>query len=127
MEDMSAVAVPCRVSNLVSSNESISSWHNIGEQADDSISNSIAADINTRPKLDNKKVCSRTQVFYEIPRWGFTSVCGRRPEMEDAVAVKPRLMQIQSDTVMENGPGLVDAHFFGVYDGHGGCQVQKYR
>ncbi|KAH7511504.1 hypothetical protein ACOSP7_015121 [Xanthoceras sorbifolium] len=87
-----------------------------------------------------KKICrtqnQRVARLDEIPRWGFTSVCGRRPEMEDAVAVVPRFLQIQSRMLMDdrvlNGtnqipiPSHVDAHFFGVYDGHGGCQVANY-
>ncbi|KAL1326029.1 protein phosphatase 2C 77 isoform X2 [Arachis ipaensis] len=63
------------------------------------------------------------------PRWGFSSVCGRRQEMEDAVACQPQLLQVPSqmladDHVNENGNS--SAHFFGVYDGHGGCQVANY-
>ncbi|QHO57472.1 hypothetical protein HN51_012044 [Arachis hypogaea] len=63
------------------------------------------------------------------PRWGFSSVCGRRQEMEDAVACQPQLLQVPSqmladDHVNENGNS--SAHFFSVYDGHGGCQVANY-
>ncbi|MED6133032.1 hypothetical protein PIB30_024557 [Stylosanthes scabra] len=63
------------------------------------------------------------------PLWGFSSVCGRRQEMEDAVACQPQLLQVPSqmladDHVNENGNS--SAHFFGVYDGHGGCQVANY-
>ncbi|KAK0571751.1 hypothetical protein LWI29_020954 [Acer saccharum] len=85
-----------------------------------------------------KKIC-RTQSqrvvrLDEIPRWGSTSVCGRRPEMEDAVAVVPRFLKIQSHMLMDDRafnvnnqiPSLVNAHFLGVYDGHGGCQVANY-
>lgn len=47
--------------------------------------------------------------------------------MEDAVAVIPAFLQIQThvlmDTVTDQLPDQVLAHFFGVYDGHGGCQV----
>lgn len=64
------------------------------------------------------------------PLWGCSSVCGRREEMEDAIAVRPHLFQVTSRMVMDdhvsentkNSP----AHFFGVYDGHGGCQVANY-
>lgn len=31
----------------------------------------------------------------QVPRWGVNSVCGKRPEMEDAVAVIPGFLQIQ--------------------------------
>ncbi|GFQ02618.1 probable protein phosphatase 2c 6 [Phtheirospermum japonicum] len=69
-----------------------------------------------------------------VPLWGFTSVCGRRPEMEDAVATVPRLMKIPLRMLI--GDRVVDGvgsclshltgHFFGVYDGHGGSQVANY-
>jgi protein phosphatase 2C len=65
------------------------------------------------------------------PLWGFTSLCGKRPEMEDAVAIAPRMLKIPIQ--MLNGSKKYDGmskdfnqqtvHFFGVYDGHGGAQV----
>ncbi|XP_061355871.1 protein phosphatase 2C 50-like isoform X2 [Gastrolobium bilobum] len=68
------------------------------------------------------------------PLWGFISMCGRRPEMEDAVATVPRFMKIPIEMLI--GDRAVDGikkcfsqqttHFFGVYDGHGGSQVAKY-
>lgn len=66
-----------------------------------------------------------------VPLWGFTSICGRRPEMEDAVATVPRFLQIPiqmliGDRVIDGMSKCVSqltAHFFGVYDGHGGSQV----
>lgn len=66
-----------------------------------------------------------------VPLWGFTSVCGRRPEMEDAVATVPRFSEIPIQMLVGNrvldGSSKPIAHqtvhFFGVYDGHGGSQV----
>lgn len=62
--------------------------------------------------------------------WGFTSVIGRRKEMEDAVAVVPGFMSRTCDHVggcVSDGRGEVaPVHFFGVYDGHGGAQVSFY-
>ncbi|XP_061994105.1 probable protein phosphatase 2C 6 [Rosa rugosa] len=65
--------------------------------------------------------------------WGFTSVIGRRREMEDAVAVIPGFMARTCDHVGGcTAPGsrtsseISPVHFFGVYDGHGGSQVAKY-
>ncbi|KAG9448299.1 hypothetical protein H6P81_014427 [Aristolochia fimbriata] len=49
---------------------------------------------------------------------GAVSVCGRRRAMEDAVTVAPGLV---SGAAGEEAPSRYD--FFGVYDGHGGCQV----
>lgn len=66
-----------------------------------------------------------------IPLWGSVSICGRRPEMEDAIATVPRCMKIPIK--MLNGNHVIDSiseslthitsHFYGVYDGHGGSQV----
>ncbi|XP_057959422.1 protein phosphatase 2C 77-like [Malania oleifera] len=69
-----------------------------------------------------------------VPLWGFTSVCGRRPEMEDAVATVPQLMKIPirmliGDRVLDGSSKCLShltAHFVGVYDGHGGSQVANY-
>ncbi|XP_057423062.1 probable protein phosphatase 2C 6 isoform X2 [Lotus japonicus] len=68
------------------------------------------------------------------PLWGFISLCGRRPEMEDAVATVPRFLKIPIQMLI--GDRVLDGlnqcynqqmtHFFGVYDGHGGSQVAKY-
>ncbi|XVE54034.1 hypothetical protein DITRI_Ditri03aG0050100 [Diplodiscus trichospermus] len=69
-----------------------------------------------------------------IPLWGFTSMCGRRPEMEDAVVAMPRFLQVPSQMLkvesisngMNHSLSDLNAHFYGVYDGHGGCQVANY-
>nr|CAB3474795.1 unnamed protein product [Digitaria exilis] len=48
-----------------------------------------------------------------LPRYGVTSVCGRRREMEDAVSIRPDFL-----------PGAASKHhFFGVFDGHGCSHV----
>lgn len=66
-----------------------------------------------------------------VPLWGSVSICGKRPEMEDAVAAVPQFMKVP--TKMFVGDRVIDGisqklghmttHFFGVYDGHGGSQV----
>ncbi|EOY29970.1 ABI1 isoform 3, partial [Theobroma cacao] len=69
-----------------------------------------------------------------VPLWGYTSICGRRPEMEDAVAAVPRFLKVPiqmliGDRVLDGtsrGFAHQTAHFFGVYDGHGGSQVANY-
>ncbi|KAK4483673.1 hypothetical protein RD792_010874 [Penstemon davidsonii] len=61
------------------------------------------------------------------PLWGSTSICGRRSEMEDSVVALPRFLRIPSQ--MLSGDSIHQfstAHVFGVYDGHGGCQVANY-
>jgi len=52
------------------------------------------------------------------PRYGVTSVCGLRREMEDAVSIRP-------DFLHGGGASSTSGkhHFFGVFDGHGCCHV----
>jgi hypothetical protein len=64
------------------------------------------------------------------PPHGMVSLCGRRREMEDAVAAVPNFMTLPCDVVggcncdSPSMSGFLSAlHFFGVYDGHGGSQV----
>ncbi|CAL4908533.1 unnamed protein product [Urochloa decumbens] len=51
------------------------------------------------------------------PRYGVTSVCGLRREMEDAVSIRPDFLR--------RGGGGGKHHFFGVFDGHGCCHVAR--
>lgn len=65
------------------------------------------------------------------PLWGLTSVCGRRAEMEDSAVALPRLLKIPPQMLSDNPLFSsihkdLTAHVFGVYDGHGGCQVANY-
>ncbi|XP_020252476.1 probable protein phosphatase 2C 49 [Asparagus officinalis] len=46
------------------------------------------------------------------PRYGMTSVRGRRKEMEDAVSIRP-------DFAKRSSGADGKLHFFGVFDGHG--------
>lgn len=55
----------------------------------------------------------------EGPRFGITSVCGRRREMEDAVAIHPSFSR-------KSDGNSNDLHFFGVYDGHGCSHVSSH-
>lgn len=69
-----------------------------------------------------------------IPLWGSVSLCGKRPEMEDAVTTASRFMKIPIKMLVGEhmidgiSPSLthVTSHFFGVYDGHGGSRVADY-
>ncbi|KAK1416904.1 hypothetical protein QVD17_26023 [Tagetes erecta] len=84
-------------------------------------------------KNRSKTVRSVFELEY-VPLYGLHSVCGRRPEMEDAVASVPAFMKIPvkmlvGDRVINginSNLNEMTAHFFGVYDGHGGCQVANY-
>lgn len=57
------------------------------------------------------------EVVGECPNFGMTSVCGRRRDMEDAVAIHPSFSR-------RSGRNSADLHFFGVYDGHGCSHVR---
>ncbi|XP_074273628.1 protein phosphatase 2C 50-like [Silene latifolia] len=81
------------------------------------------------------RTMSTQSPFYmdALSLWGFTSICGRRPEMEDAVAAVPNFHKIPARMLMGENVlnGATDTltqtlHFYGVYDGHGGCQVANY-
>ncbi|GMI87167.1 ABA-HYPERSENSITIVE GERMINATION 3, ARABIDOPSIS THALIANA PROTEIN PHOSPHATASE 2CA [Hibiscus trionum] len=54
----------------------------------------------------------------EQPKFGLTSVCGRRRDMEDAVSIHPSLCKLSCEGEISS-----DIHFFGVFDGHGCSHV----
>lgn len=56
------------------------------------------------------------EVAFDFPKFGMTSVCGRRRDMEDAVAIHPSFCK-------KNTESSSSLHFFGVYDGHGCSHV----
>ncbi|KAJ6941832.1 protein phosphatase 2C 16-like [Populus alba x Populus x berolinensis] len=87
-------------------------------------------------KLPSEKnlIGGPTRSVYEldcIPLWGSVSICGRRSEMEDAVAAVPRFAKVPIKMLI--GDRVVDgiseslthltSHFYGVYDGHGGPSI----
>ncbi|XP_076884988.1 protein phosphatase 2C 16-like [Bidens hawaiensis] len=81
-------------------------------------------------KTHSKVVKSVFELEY-LPLWGSNSVCGKRPEMEDAVIAVPQFMKIPikmlvMDHALNTNLSDLTAHFFGVYDGHGGAQVANY-
>ena len=56
----------------------------------------------------------------DFPKFGVTSVCGRRRDMEDAVSIRPSFCK--KDELNNHG----DSHFYGVFDGHGCFHVILY-
>lgn len=82
-------------------------------------------------EVSTEEMKTKKQVFpLNIPPlWGFNSICGRRSEMEDSIVTLPQFMKIPSKMLSDNQHSSsiqqdLDAHVFGVYDGHGGCQVK---
>ncbi|KAG2260174.1 hypothetical protein Bca4012_097126 [Brassica carinata] len=51
------------------------------------------------------------------PRYGVASVCGRRRDMEDTVAIHPSFVRKQTEFSRARW------HYFGIYDGHGCSHV----
>ncbi|XP_043704702.1 protein phosphatase 2C 53-like [Telopea speciosissima] len=105
------------------------------EVGDGSDPKAVALVLQMPREKRNGGTCSRSifELDY-VPLWGFSSLCGRRPEMEDAVAVIPQFLKIPismlvGDRVLDGMNQTIShttAHFFGVYDGHGGSQVANY-
>ena len=79
---------------------------------------------STEKKMISRTECRTLFEFKSVPLYGVTSICGRRPEMEDAVSAIPRFLQSPTNSLIDGrfNPQSA-AHFFGVYDGHGGSQV----
>ncbi|ONK59333.1 uncharacterized protein A4U43_C08F5360 [Asparagus officinalis] len=94
--------------------------------------NALPLAIVEEPEVKGKK--RSVYLLDYFPLWGSVSICGRRPEMEDAVVAVPRfceipLRMVAGDRVVDGldpSSVLLPAHFFGVYDGHGGAQVANY-
>lgn len=63
------------------------------------------------------QVDGKEEFQVENPKYGVTSVCGRRRDMEDAVSAHPYLTNHVEGSVA-NG-----CHFYGVFDGHGCSHV----
>ncbi|GAA0183736.1 protein phosphatase [Lithospermum erythrorhizon] len=103
--------------------------------ADGSTSKSTAVVFQMPLEKQLSGVVSRSVFEVDcVPLWGVTSVCGRRPEMEDAFTTMPRFMKLPLHMLI--GDRALDGvarrlshltgHLFGVYDGHGGSQVANY-
>ena len=80
----------------------------------DSVINTISI-YEARP-FSAKSVLN-IETFNVIPKFGFASVCGRRRDMEDAVAVHPSFFKTENSVASE------PSHYFAVYDGHGCSHV----
>lgn len=99
------------------------------EIVDGSTSGSSMDVVPLKIGMDRRASRSIFEVSY-VPLWGFASVLGRRLDMEDAVSIIPRFVEIPLQMLVDRPPaGLssrvthLTGHFFGVYDGHGGAEV----
>ncbi|EFH55472.1 predicted protein [Arabidopsis lyrata subsp. lyrata] len=80
-----------------------------------SISRRSQDDFSGSRLLKTETVRGNVEVSGESPRYGVSSVCGRRREMEDAVAIHPSFSSRKNSEYPQ--------HYFGVYDGHGCSHV----
>ncbi|KAK7347839.1 hypothetical protein VNO80_22378 [Phaseolus coccineus] len=118
------------VENTVSVAMDITSEDQSGSDESDPKSSAVLLD---QLREENKTWTTSNKNALELnsgPLWGYSSICGMRQEMEDVISVKPQLFQVPSqmlmnDHVNENEKQSL-AHFFAVYDGHGGLQVANY-
>ncbi|KAF6161175.1 hypothetical protein GIB67_007816 [Kingdonia uniflora] len=79
----------------------------------------LSLDLNlssNEASLEKSSEVNTVVVVDRCPKFGMTSVCGRRRDMEDAVAIHPSFCK-------RDGQILSRMHFFGVYDGHGCSHV----
>lgn len=67
----------------------------------------------------NLVVEKESVVFDECPKFGHSSICGRRRDMEDFVAIHPSFCSNDKGDSSE-------FHYFGVYDGHGCSHVRLF-
>ncbi|KAH6774180.1 hypothetical protein C2S52_002869 [Perilla frutescens var. hirtella] len=115
------------------SSDSLSVAVGIGEEIVDGSSSRSSTDVvPLETGLNGRPTRSIFEVSY-VPLWGFTSMRGGRPDMEDAVSIIPNFMRIPLQMLVDRPPdGLTShvthlmGHFFGVFDGHGGSQVANY-
>jgi hypothetical protein len=82
------------------------------ENKDISVSNQSISTGSVSPSTHVAPEASR-----EYPKFGVASVCGRRRDMEDTVAIHPSFCRRDGETATE-------LHYFGVYDGHGCSHVR---
>ncbi|XP_057523724.1 protein phosphatase 2C 37-like [Amaranthus tricolor] len=71
--------------------------------------------VNDNLLTVNEKI--NQAIVEDFPKFGVTSVCGRRRDMEDAVSICPSFFK---NDELKNHGGF---HFYGVFDGHGCSHV----
>ncbi|KAH6769192.1 protein phosphatase 2CA [Perilla frutescens var. frutescens] len=91
------------------------------EEDDEKINSHLPGEVEPEKKQLRLPAATTTpgselDVARDCPKFGMTSVCGRRRDMEDAVAIHTSFAGANP-----NFPSGM--HFFGVYDGHGCSHV----
>nr|GEY56276.1 protein phosphatase 2C 16-like isoform X1 [Tanacetum cinerariifolium] len=134
--DASAISVPIAVSiKGIEKGQIVAEVVSLGKETIDSaIGHTLKAAVAVLADNNQRKGVRSVFELECVPLYGSHAVCGKRPEMEDAVVNVPQFMKIPvrmlaADHIINHvNPNLNDltAHFFGVYDGHGGCQVANY-
>lgn len=84
---------------------------------DNAEENSCLEEEKRCAKVSGEQTAPDLESSGDRPKFGFASVCGRRRDMEDALAVHPSFLRRQ------NG-AATDLHYYGVYDGHGCSHVR---
>ncbi|KAE8669294.1 Protein phosphatase 2C 37 [Hibiscus syriacus] len=90
-------------------------------ECSNAIENSDDNELNGDHEINGGLNCNGTvglENGTEPTKFGSTSVCGRRRDMEDAVSIHPSFCKQSSEAEI-----LSDIHFFGVFDGHGCSHV----
>ncbi|KAE8683098.1 putative protein phosphatase 2C 24 [Hibiscus syriacus] len=85
------------------------------------IENSDANELNGDHEINGSLNCNGIvglENGTELTKFGLTSVCGRRRDMEDAASIHPSLCKLSCEAEISS-----DIHFFGVFDGHGCSHV----
>ncbi|KAE8712043.1 Protein phosphatase 2C 37 [Hibiscus syriacus] len=84
---------------------------------ENSESNQLNEDHETNESF-NSNGTVELEIETEPTKFGLTSVCGRRRDMEDAVSIHPSFCKLSCEAEISS-----DTHFFGVFDGHGCSHV----
>ncbi|XP_022765112.1 protein phosphatase 2C 37-like [Durio zibethinus] len=92
--------------------------HDSDNAVQNSDTNKLKKDYEINEGLNSNRTVKLEAVEKESPKFGMTSVCGRRRDMEDAVSIHPSFCKQSSQVQISS-----DIHFFGVFDGHGCSHV----
>ncbi|OVA17793.1 Protein phosphatase 2C (PP2C)-like domain [Macleaya cordata] len=86
------------------------------ETSNSSSNESSVETVSTLTSPPPAGITVEKQILDCCPKFGLSSVCGRRRDMEDAVSIHPYFCRSESENPAR-------FHFFGVYDGHGCSHV----